>query len=130
MKIDFQRHLLVLTLALVSVVSTQTSLAAALVEKNPHNNEDVDMFGAGSSESCAAWLSSPSKESEGFTWIVGFWSGLNFSAVLTNGNTAVGHSTDGWGVVALIKRRCQDNPSESLISQTMYVYNTLKREGR
>jgi hypothetical protein len=107
-------------------------LAGVLAAAPPQTSSptNVSLFGAGSSESCAAWLSSPAKESEGFAWIMGFWTGMNDAALLASQNPGVGHSTDGWGIVGEIKKLCTREPSAILWAASARVYQEFKRDGR
>ena len=104
------------------------ALASALGASPPPGS--VSTFGVGYSESCAAWLSSPTKEAEGFTWIVGFWTGRNAGHADRGGPSTVGHSTDGWGFVGEIKKVCQGEPSTPLMGAAMRGYQDFQREGR
>ena len=37
----------------------------------------------------------------------------------------VGESTDGWGIVGEIKKRCQDDPSTNLMSVASKLYTEM-----
>lgn len=102
--------------------------AAALAAS--HGSDPVIFYGVGQSESCAAWLSSPQKDQEGFTWIMGFWSGLNAAAVPTGQRADVGRSTDGWGIVGEVRKLCQANPSSTPLIQAARLHETFKQDGR
>lgn len=82
-------------------------------------------------QSCATWLSSPSSENAGSHWVLGFWSGKNMEAALSNPAAGrVGSSTDNAGVVGEVKLTCQSRPSLSLVAATLETYERFKSEGR
>jgi hypothetical protein len=88
------------------------------------------VVGAGLSESCAAWLSSPAKEAEGAAWILGYWSGLNRENYDSGHGANVGHTLTGPEIVAEVKRRCQESPSWQPIWQAQRLYGEFERQGR
>ena len=81
----------------------------------------------GGTQSCAAWLSTPTSETEGRWWIVGFWSGRNMQNA---SNGRVGSSTDSEGIIGEIKRVCEMEPSLLLINAAGRVYVEMDRERR
>jgi hypothetical protein len=77
--------------------------------------------------SCAAWLANAATEQAGNNWIVGFWSGLNLNSQTRHD---VGKTTDGFGIVALVKKKCSDDPTSMLLGTTVDVYDSLEKSGR
>lgn len=61
---------------------------------------------------CKYWLSTPQLEGEGNTWILGWWTGLDSR----NDNHWVGSSTDGNGIILVVKKECQHNPNKLLMN--------------
>jgi hypothetical protein len=67
-------------------------------------------FGIGSA-SCATWKLNATRDFEGKTWILGFWSGLNAAADKAN---FVGIDTDPPAILAEIALICAKSPSMKL----------------
>ncbi|MBR0863665.1 hypothetical protein ACVIWV_005797 [Bradyrhizobium diazoefficiens] len=76
-------------------------------------------------KSCGYWQSSPALFGEGKVWIFGFWSGMN---VFNDGDHMVGSQTDAAGIVAEIKKVCEEAPSQSLGQATRTVYTKLSKK--
>ncbi len=91
----------------------------------PAQSESVLTFGLGNS-SCATWLSSKQLEGEGFIWIMGAWSGMNFR----NAAKDVGHSTDARGLTAAVRKFCEQDPAMKLASAIDAVYLDFQKRGR
>jgi len=104
-------------------------LLAAVPFLAPSTKNDTGraIFTIGGTESCAAWLGTPSSETEGRWWIAGFWSGRNMQ---NGGNGRVGSSTDSEGIIGEIRRVCQAEPSLPLINAAGRVYTEMDRERR
>lgn len=74
--------------------------------------------------SCAALLENG--ESQAWQmWIVGFWSGMNWPGGLTTGS-----STDFEGIVASVKKRCQDDPALNVAAVTAALHEDFVKAGR
>lgn len=112
--------------ALVIAAVAAAHLAAG--QAKAQADEQVLAYGSGATKSCALWLSTPAHEREGFAWIVGFWSGLNFAYANANADLRadVGRSTDGWGIVGEVKQLCMKNPSSTPLAETLKVYRMLR----
>lgn len=80
--------------------------------------------------SCATWLSSKDTEFEGSAWILGFWSGSNYSLSFSNQNGDVGATTDAQGIIGEMKKRCQANPSGILAVEAGLMFLEFQKEGR
>lgn len=106
--------------------------AACLSASAAHSLPDDQalVFGAGATKSCAWWFTSPATEAEGFAWVVGFWSGLNFGQSNPDAPADVGKSTDGWGIVGEVKKLCRENPSSTPLAEALKVYRTLRDQNR
>jgi hypothetical protein len=93
-------------------------LAITLAAATPEifkSDSNMTIYGAGSN-SCALGFA-PKRESETFTWIMGFWSGIN-AVYGTEGPIRV----DGQGIVGEVKKLCIDNPSMMIAEATMKTY--------
>src|SRR5260370_42454217 len=75
-------------------------------------------FGIGNS-SCANWLSTPSNRNEGGIWIMGYWSGRNDENAL---NHDVGGETDAQGILAEVRKICEERPSITLTKAAGTAY--------
>lgn len=80
--------------------------------------------------SCATWLKTPASEAEGSAWILGFWTGFNYSAALTAENSSVGAGTDGLGIIGAMKKRCAENPAGSLTTEAARLYIEFRNTGK
>jgi hypothetical protein len=78
----------------------------------------VSMTGIGGM-SCAHWRATKEHLSEGTVWIFGFWTGLNYVAA-ASGQTQSG--TDTAAIVAEVKKRCAELPSQTLASAVWNTY--------
>ena len=76
--------------------------------------------------SCASWLSAPADHTDTF-WILGFWSGLNYSH---DAHAMVGQSTDAAGVISEIRKACVEEPSLSVATATASVYGRFRKDGK
>lgn len=100
------------------------SLAALLfvVSAHPVAAQDtkvsVGMTGIGGM-SCAHWRATKEHRSEGAVWIYGFWTGLNYVAAASEQPQA---GTDAAAIVAEVKRRCDQAPSQTLASAVWNTY--------
>lgn len=84
----------------------------------------VSVLGAGLN-SCGWMLASDANRTEGLTWALGYWSGAN----IWGDNRRVGMSTDTYGIVAEIERRCAEDPTERLFGVISALYATMKEQG-
>jgi len=107
-----------------SSVATAVLLSMMTV---PVNAQATMVYSLGDGqESCANWLSSPSNEVYGGTWILGFWTAGN-----AFGQTGqVGSSTDGAGIIASVKQLCLSDPALNLMLATYTVFNRFAKAGR
>ena len=97
-----------------------------LLTTAPAAAEQFTVFGFGSA-SCGKWLSNEDSYNQGFDWILGFWSGANGYGV----NHIVGASTaDGYGIVGVVKQRCEANPAQSLVSTVQEIYGEFRDDGK
>lgn len=76
--------------------------------------------------SCARWTSDPVIELGVKSWILGYWSGMN---ALDPVNRFVGQSSDGAGIVALVRRECNSDPSTKLLIATDRAYQKMRDRG-
>ena len=97
-------------------------LLLAMVQ--PSLADDVWSFGMGK-DSCATWLTSTQSVNQGTIWILGAWTGMN----LANRNGLVGKGTDGPGIVAAVRRRCQNDLSALLVVTVNDVYMQFEKAG-
>jgi hypothetical protein len=97
--------------ALVYVVSAHTSFAQ-------DTKVSVGMTGIGSM-SCAHWKSTKEHLSEGTVWIYGFWTALNYVAAASEQAQS---GTDTAEMVAQVKKRCAEAPSQALASAVWNTY--------
>jgi hypothetical protein len=97
--------------ALVFVVSADPVLAQ-------DTKVSVGMMGIGGM-SCAHWRATKEHQSEGTVWIYGFWTGLNYVAA-ASGQPQSG--TDTAEIVAEVKKRCAQVPSQTLASAVWNSY--------
>jgi hypothetical protein len=86
----------------------------------------VTVYGIGAS-SCAHWLSSPENESEGKSWILGYWSASN--EVNPNRHT-VGGNSDSDAIIGETKKVCTSEPSTRLIDAVGRVYFQFQKNGK
>jgi hypothetical protein len=77
--------------------------------------------------SCATWLADKASENEGMAWILGFWTGAN---ALDPAGGTVGKSTDNLGIIAEVKRRCLEAPSEALVGVVSPMFVQFRDAGR
>lgn len=94
--------------------------------QNPMSTESAYLYGIGRS-SCANWLSQPEHESEGETWILGYWSGLN---VLNAPSHLVGGHSDGPAIIGEVKKICLSEPSTALSNAVARVYYQFEQDGK
>jgi hypothetical protein len=97
--------------ALVFVVSAPRAFAQDA-------NVSVGMTGIGSM-SCAHWRATKEHLSEGTVWIYGFWTGLNYVAAASDQAQS---GTDTAEIVAEVKKRCAQAPSQTLASAVWNTY--------
>lgn len=98
-------------------------LAAQVVAVSAHSvlaqdtKVSVGMTGIGGM-SCAHWMATKEHQSEGTVWIYGFWTGLNYVAAASDQPQS---GTVTAEIVAQVKKRCVEVPSQTLAS---VVWNT------
>lgn len=97
--------------ALVFVVSAHGVLAQ-------DTKVSVGMMGIGAM-SCAHWRATKVHQSEGTVWIYGFWTGLNYVAAASDQPQS---GTDAAGIVAEVKKRCAELPSQTLAGAVWDIY--------
>jgi hypothetical protein len=97
--------------ALVLVVSAHPVLAQ-------DTKVSVGMTGIGGM-SCAYWRATKEHLSEGTVWIYGFWTGLNYVAAASEQAQS---GTDAAEIVAEVKKRCAQAPSQTLASAVWNAY--------
>src|ERR1700689_1029831 len=78
----------------------------------------VGMMGIGSM-SCAHWRATKEHLAEGTVWISGFWTGLNYVAAASEQTQS---GTDTAEIVAEVKKRCAEAPSQALASAVWNTY--------
>jgi hypothetical protein len=100
------------------------SLAALVFVASAHpvlaqdRKVSVGMTGIGSM-SCAYWRSTKEHLSEGIVWVSGFWTGLNYVAAASEQAQS---GTDTVEIVAEVKKRCAEAPSQTLASAVWNTY--------
>jgi|SRR5271170_3737643 len=97
--------------ALVFVVSAHPVLAQ-------DTKVSVGMTGIGGM-SCAYWRATKEHQSEGIVWIYGFWTALNYVAAASEQAQS---GTDTAAIVAEVKKRCAEAPSQALASAVWNSY--------
>ncbi|MGB6432412.1 MAG: hypothetical protein WBF59_00030 [Bradyrhizobium sp.] len=97
--------------ALVFVVSAHPTFAQ-------DTKVSVGMMGIGGM-SCAHWRATKEHQSEGAVWIYGFWTGLNYVAAASEQPQP---GTDTAAIVAEVKKRCAEAPSQTLASAVWNTY--------
>ena len=80
--------------------------------------------------SCATWLASSASEAEGSAWLLGFWTGTNYGAALAGQGGQIGVSTDALGIIGEVKRRCLNNPANTLMHEAVGLYLEFERAGK
>jgi hypothetical protein len=86
--------------------------------------QDVDTLSLGiGTRSCAVWQSSAALTNQGNAWIYGFWTAMNFANA---SNHHVGAHTDGLGILAEVKKTCDQSPSELLNQAALYTYRAME----
>jgi hypothetical protein len=100
-----------LSAALVLVVSAHPTFAQ-------DTKVSVGMMGIGSM-SCAHWRATKEHLAEGTVWIYGFWTGLNYVAAASEQPQS---GTDTAEIVAEVKKRCAETPSQALASAVWNTY--------
>jgi hypothetical protein len=78
----------------------------------------VGMTGIGGM-SCAHWRATKEHLSEGTIWIYGFWTALNYVAAASSQTQS---GTDTAEIVAEVKKRCAQVPSQTLASAVWNTY--------
>jgi hypothetical protein len=97
--------------ALVFVVSAHSALAQ-------DTKVSVGMTGIGGM-SCTYWRATKEHQLEGTVWIYGFWTGLNYVAAASEQPQS---GTDTAEIVADVKKRCVQAPSQTLASAVWNAY--------
>ena len=69
--------------------------------------------------SCAHWRATKDHLSEGTVWIYGFWTALNYVAAASDQAQS---GTDTAEIVAEVKKRCAQLPSQTLASAVWKTY--------
>src|SRR5262245_4405453 len=78
----------------------------------------------GIDKSCATWLAGTNNITDGM-WILGFWTGLNYSE-----DSMAGKTTDAPGLLAEVKKVCEEEPSLSVANATASVHRRFKEYGK
>ena len=109
-----------------------TVLAAmSAASLRPAGAANYVVVGVGAHYSCGRWMSSGQEvNNQVGSWIFGYWSGLNNAASLNGKYSMVGQSTDGDGVIGLVRLICSKDPSQLIISATDQAYAQLRSQGR
>jgi hypothetical protein len=90
----------------------------------PAAADDVDTLSLGiGTRSCAFWQSSAALINQGNAWIYGFWTAMNFA---NDNDHHVGAHTDGLGILAEVKKTCDQSPSENLNQAALYTYRAME----
>ena len=82
-------------------------LALATATARAESPPQVLSFGIGRL-SCASWLNSPAADTDMNGWILGYWTAMNMYLP----SHLVGSDTDGIGIVAEIRAKCRQSPSQ------------------
>jgi hypothetical protein len=82
-------------------------LASILVQSAVAAPTNTFIFGIGR-KSCANWLSNTEGESEGQTWILGYWSGAN---IFDASSHFAGANSDAYAIWREVKKICLSEPS-------------------
>jgi hypothetical protein len=83
----------------------------------------VNLAGAGG-RTCASWLSSQDRKSEGTVWIYGFWSGLNYVAAASEQDQSKATSA---AMVAAVESVCRRDLSRLLAAAAWSAYIALNK---
>ena len=102
-------------------------LAVPFFAPATQNDSGRAIWTIGGTQSCAAWLATPTSETEGRWWIAGYWSGRNMQNAARG---QVGSSTDSEGIIGEIRRMCLAEPSLLLINAAARVYVEMDRDRR
>jgi hypothetical protein len=97
------------------------SLAPAYLASAQNAGVKTHVSGIGT-RSCAYWQSTPASINEGTAWIFGFWTGMNFG---NSDNHFIGAQTDGPGIIAEVKKICNERPSNLLSFATIATYDAM-----
>lgn len=104
-----------------------TALCAALLalQVRAAAAQPVYTLGQGT-RSCASWATNPVTDFGTKSWILGYWSGLNAANAR---NHIVGATTDGAGIWAVVKAKCDAEPSKALLWAVMQAYQDMQAKG-
>ncbi len=89
----------------------------------------IQIMGLGT-VSCATWLQTPTNKTRGEQWVFGFFSGANEFSAIAGENGMVSESTDQPGLIAEVKKICDEEPSKLLIDAAATVYFSMRKAGR
>jgi len=107
------RHMMKTVLSMTLVCAASANIALAQDAK-----VSVGTAGIGGM-SCAHWRSTKERLAEGTVWIYGFWTGLNYVAAASEQAQS---GTDTAAMVAAVKRRCAQEPAQTLASAVWTSY--------
>jgi hypothetical protein len=78
------------------------------------------------SKSCEHWLSTPTLKSEGETWVLGFWSALNYVAAVTKEQNQLMITPDE--MLSEVVKTCAQRPSDTLANGVWITFLTLNKK--
>ena len=70
---------------------------------------------------CAAWLSTPEHERDGESWLYGFWSGINQTALKIN-KINIGPNSNVDLMIDEMRTFCKREPSSTLVAAALRVF--------
>jgi hypothetical protein len=105
-----------------------SSIVAAVVVISPALGQKVITFGG--QETCDLWLTNPEAYKEGYSWILGFWTGLNVQASLRDDVATVGQTLDAKGVIGEVAALCARKKSMRVDVATTAAWARVKSQQR
>jgi hypothetical protein len=109
---------------LMMLLSTTAANGAAAATAESEDKLSIRLAGVGS-KTCAYWLSSDGRKSEGTIWIYGFWSGLNYVAAASQQEQSKATSAS---MIAAVEKACMLDPSRVLAAAAWSAYLDLNQQ--
>jgi hypothetical protein len=99
--------------------------ASAAAQDEEEGKVPMHVFGIGTA-SCAQWQSDDTNRRDGANWILGYWSASNHVATALKQDSLVGEKTDGYGIIAEVKKTCDARPSMKLLYAVALTYRQMR----
>lgn len=84
----------------------------------------------GGSETCSIWFSTKDSYTAGYTWILGFWTGLNVHSSLENERATIGSTMTASDIIDEITKMCNVDKSIRVDIATFALWSRTKAYGR